>query len=268
MRNLSIFLLLGISLNSNAQELFVMTEPASNAPAGSLGVRVGQSLMKNEFGSGTMYNLSPEITWGINKNLMVRGSSFLSNERNQFGLKGGGAYAKYRFLSVDDMQSHFRMAVFGRYSYNNSAIHQEAIDLTGGNSGYEAGLVATQLIHKVAISSSVSYVRAMNNDAYDFPELSGKSAVNYTFSVGKLMYPKKYTSFKQTNINAMLEFVGQTITENGKSYLDAVPSIQFIINSQARIDLAYKKELYSSVHRYSTDGIFLKLEYTFFNVTK
>jgi hypothetical protein len=38
-------------------------------------------------------------------------------------------------------------------------------------------------------------------------------------SFGKLMYPKKYTSFKQTNINLMVEFVGQTINENGKSYL-------------------------------------------------
>ena len=82
------------------------------------------------------------------------------------------------------------------------------------------------------------------------------------------MYPKKYTSFKQTNINTMLEFVGQTITENGKSYLDVVPSVQFIINSQARVDLAYKKELYSSMQRATGDGFFLKLEYTFFNVTK
>jgi hypothetical protein len=27
----------------------------------------------------------------------------------------------------------------------------------------------------------------------------------------------------------MLEFVGQTINENGKSYLDVVPAIQFIL---------------------------------------
>jgi hypothetical protein len=32
--------------------------------------------------------------------------------------------------------------------------------------------------------------------------------------------------------------------------------------------LAYKKELYSSMQRATTDGVFLKLEYTFFNVTK
>ncbi len=267
MRYLSLVGFVLFAISSHAQELFVMTEPASNAPAGSIGVRVGQSLMKNQFTDGMMYNLSPEVTWGVNKNFMVRASAFMSNENSGLGIKGGGAYAKYRFFSVDDMQSHFRMAAFGRYSYNNSMIHQEAIDLSGGNSGYEVGFVATQLIKKVAISSTVSYSKALNNEDYNFPDHFGSDAINYTLSVGRLMHPKKYTSFKQTNINAMLELVGQTVAENGKSYLDVVPSIQFIINSQARIDLAYKRELYSSMHRANSNGVFLKLEYTFFNLT-
>lgn len=268
MRYLSIVFLLFISLKINAQELFVVTEPASNAPAGSVSVRVGQSLLENQMGSGNVYNLSPEVTWGINKNLMVRASAYLNDMNNTLDLKGGGIYAKYRFFSVDDLQSHFRMAAFGRYSWNDSPINHEPIDLMGMNSGFEAGLIATQLIKKVAISSTVSYGQAFDNNNYTFPDNLGKSAVNYTLSVGRLMHPKKYTSYKQTNINTMLELVGQTITENGRSYLDIVPSIQFIINSQARIDLAYKKELYSSMHRVTSDGIFLKLEYTFFNVTK
>lgn len=268
MRYLSIVFLLFISLKINAQELFVVTEPASNAPAGSVSVRVGQSLLENQMGSGNVYNLSPEVTWGINKNLMVRASAYLNDMNNGLDLRGGGVYAKYRFFSVDDLQSHFRMAAFGRYSWNSSAIHQEPIDLMGMNTGFEAGLVATQLIKKVAISSSVSYGQAFDNNSYKFPDNLGNNAVNYTFSIGRLMHPKRYTSYKQTNINTMLEFVGQTITENGRSYLDIVPSIQFILNSQARIDIAYKKELYNSMHRITSDGIFLKLEYTFFNVTK
>jgi len=268
MRYLSIVFLLFISFNINAQELFVVTEPASNAPAGSIGVRLGQSLMKNQMDGGNIYSLSPEVTWGINKNLMVRASTNFNDMNSGLDLKGGGVYAKYRFFSVDDLQSHFRMAAFGRYSWNNSPIQQEAIDMMGMNSGYEAGLVATQLIKKVALSSTVSYGHAYHNNDYNFPAEFGKSAINYTLSAGRLMYPKKYTSYKQTNINTMLEFVGQTITENGKSYLDIVPSVQFIINSQARIDLAYKKELYSSMDRLTSDGFFLKLEYTIFNVTK
>ena len=259
---------MSISLNINAQELFVVTEPASNVPAGSIGTRVGQSFMKNNMDGGNIYSLAPEVTWGINKNLMVRSSVFLNNLNNGLEYKGVGVYAKYRFFSVDDLQSHFRMAAFGQYSWNNSPIEQEAIDLMGMNTGYEAGLIATQLIKKVALSATVSFEQAFNNNNYTFPDNQGNSALNYTFSVGRLMHPKKYTSFKQTNINAMLEFVGQTITENGKSYLDVVPSIQFIINSQARIDFGYQKELYSSMERLSSDGFLLKLEYTFFNVTK
>jgi hypothetical protein len=66
----------------------------------------------------------------------------------------------------------------------------------------------------------------------------------------------------------MVEFVGQTINENGKSYLDAVPAVQFIIQSQARIDIAYRHELYSSMLRSAPNGVYLNLEYTFFNISK
>lgn len=265
-----ILILFGIltSFGVYAQELFVVTEPASNAPAGSLSVRVGQSLMKNELKDDYTYGLSPELTWGVNKNLMVRASGYFDNSVKGLDLAGASAYAKYRFFSVDDLQSHFRMAAFGRYSWNKSAIQQEAIDLMGKNSGFEVGLVATQLIKKVALSSNVSYGHAWKNDGNSFPELQGNQAVNYTFSVGRLMHPKRYTSYKQTNINAMLELVGQTITQNGRSYMDVVPAIQFIVNSQARIDVAYQKQLYGSVFRPLDNGVFLKLEYTFFNVTK
>ena len=66
----------------------------------------------------------------------------------------------------------------------------------------------------------------------------------------------------------MVELVGQTININKKSYLDVVPAIQFIINSQARIDLAYRRELISSMFRTATNGVYFNLYYTFFNVTK
>jgi len=123
------------------------------------------------------------------------------------------------------------------------------------------------LINKTALSASISYERAFNNQGNIFPDEWSNSAMNYTFSVGQLMYPKKYTNFKQTNINAMLELLGQRLNQNGKSYLDVVPSIQFIVNSQARIDLAYRRQIYSDMERISANSILLKLEYTFFNVT-
>ena len=261
----TLFLIQGIS----AQELFVVTEPASNVPAGSLGVRFGQSIFKEQMQSGYNYHVMPEITLGINKNLMVRTSMFVSNRSSQLVAEGASFYTKYRFLSTDDLHSHFRMAAFGRYSFNNSDIHQEQLEIMGQNTGFETGIVATQLIKKLAISTSVSYEKAFDNKPdYKFPVAQSDNATNYTLSFGRLMYPKKYTTFKQTNINTMVEFVGQTLNGNGKSYLDIVPSIQFIINSQARIDVAYRQELYSSMLRSAPNGFYLNFEYNFFNIIK
>ena len=260
----------GISCQTiSAQELFVVTDPASNVPANSLAVNVMQSAFKEKFESGYNYHLMPEVTYGINKNLMIRGSAFISTRTNALYAEGGGFMAKYRFFSEDDLNSHFRLAAYGRYSFNRADIYQEQIEIVGHNTGFETGIIATKLINKLAISSSVSFEKALDNKPnYHFPTTQGNSASNYTLSFGKLMYPKKYTSFKQTNINLMVEFVGQTINQNGKSYLDIVPAIQFIFNSQARLDLAYRQELVSSMIRSAPNGFYLNLYYTFFDLKK
>jgi len=249
------------------QELFVMTDPASNVPASSLGVRLSNSSFKEVFKEGNNYHLMPEVTYGVNKNLMVRTSVFISNRSNSLYTEGANVFAKYRFFSMDDLHSHFRMAAFARYSFNRADIHQEQIEIMGHNSGFEGGIVATQLIKKLAISTSASFEKAMDNmPNYEYPLSQGSTATNYTLSFGRLMHPKKYTNFKQTNINLMMEVLGQTINDNGKTSIDIIPSIQFIINSQGRIDLAYRRELYSSMVRSAPNGIYLNFEYTFFNI--
>lgn len=267
MKHFILILLSLISFKTNAQELFVVTEPASNMPTGAVGVRTMNSFMYESDGK-LNYHLMPEVMWGINRNWMVHAQSFLSN-RATGGLKteGGSVYAKYRFYSEDDLHKHLRIAAYGRFSINNADIHQDEIETMGHNTGYETGLVATQLLNKVAISSSLSYERALNNlDNNFFPTMQSNNATNYTLSVGRLMYPKKYSSFKQTNINLMVEFLGQTLNTNGKSNLDVVPAIQFILFSQARIDLAYRKQLYSSMLRTAPNGFMVKFEYNFFNL--
>ncbi len=252
-----------------SQELFVVTDPASNVPANSLSVNIMQSAFNEKFETGYNYHFMPEVTYGLSKNIMFRGSAFVSNRNNQLITEGGSFMVKYRFYSTDDLNSHFRLATYGRYSFNNSDIHQEQIEILGHNSGFETGFIATKLIKKIAISSTISFEKALDNKPnYPFPDNIGNNATNYTLSFGKLMYPKKYTNFKQTNINLMVEFVGQTINENGKSFLDVVPAIQFIFNSQARLDLAYRQELMSSMFRSAPNGIYLNLYYTFFDLKK
>ncbi len=269
MRRIFFFLFLFAAFGTQAQELFLYTEPASNMPKKSLGIRLGNMLMKENGSDKYDYHLIPELMVGANKNLMLHADAFLSNVNKGLSAEGGSFYAKYRFFSIDQVHNHFRAAAYGRYSFNNSDIHQEEIDLYGHNSGYQGGVVATQLLHKVALSVNASYVRALDNGSKNkFPDVQSKNGANYSFSVGKLMLPKEYISYNQTNVNLMVEFLGQTLGSNGKSYMDVAPSIQFIIHSQARIDVGYRQQLYSSMYRTAPNGFNVRFEYLIFNAFK
>ncbi len=118
-----------VSLSAVAQELYVFTEPASNMAAKSIGLRWNNYIMPETYTSKTNYHLIPEIMVGVSKKVMVHGDVFISNRNIELSTEGGSIYAKYRFLSNDDVQKHFRMAGYGRYSFNNSDIHQEEINL-------------------------------------------------------------------------------------------------------------------------------------------
>lgn len=251
-----------------AQELFVFTEPASNMSAKSVGIRM-MNMIGNEGSNNKLnYHLMPEIMFGVNNKIMFHLQGFLSNVNNSFETEGASIYAKYRFLSNDEVHQHFRMAAFGRASFNNALVHQEEIETMGHNSGFEGGITATQLLHKIALSSSVSYEKAVFNNTPSLFATQPSNAINYTFSIGKLMLPKEYKNYNQTNVNLMLELLGQKLVGSSKSYLDVAPSIQFIFNSVARIDVGYRKQLYSNIERTSENIFVIKLEYNFFNALR
>lgn len=270
MKHLRLFAFIALILNPFwviSQELFVFTEPASNMPKGNLGIRLMGNVMKELVGTGYNTHVMPELMYGVTNKLMVHSTAFVSNRNFTFVGEGFGLYAKYKFFNRDEVKRHFRMATFARYSFNNADIHQEEINLIGHNSGYEIGMNATQLLNKVAISGGLSLIKAINNgNRYQFPINQSSSALYYTLSFGKLMLPKKYTGYNQTNVNLMCEFLGQSLLPNGKTYLDLAPSIQFIFLSKMRLDLAYRQELYKSMQRTAPSGFFFRLEYNFFNV--
>jgi hypothetical protein len=217
--------------------------------------------------SKTNYHLIPGIRVGVSKKLMIQGAAFFSNRVKQLKGEGGNLYAKYRFLSNDAVQKHFRMAAFGTMSFNNSDIHQEEINMYGHNTGFEAGIVATQLLHKVALSYSLSFVKALdngNNNKYLYG-LKNSKAINYSFSIGKLMLPEEYRDYRQTNVNLMVEIVSQVNTGSGKYYVDIAPSVQLIFNSESRIDIGYKKQASSNLSRTAPNGFFIRIEHNFFN---
>lgn len=212
------------------------------------------------------YHFIPELMWGVNKSLMIHAEGYFSNRNNEFSAEGGALYAKYRFLSKDNVHRHFRMATYGRISSNNGDIHQEEIETNGHNSGAELGLIGTQLLHKLALSASVSYEQAVDNrNGNELPQVNSDKAINYSLSAGRLILPKSYIGYKQMNFNVMLEVLGQRLLENGKMYLDIAPSIQFIINSQTRVDIGYKHQLYSNMSRTAPNGLLIRVEHVLFN---
>lgn len=265
----SIIIALITAKNANAQELFIYTEPASNMPAKSVGIRLSNWLMEEKSSKNVNYHFLPEMMWGVNKNLMLHVEGFLSNRSKKISPEGVAGYAKYRFFSNDKVYQHFRMAAFVRFSINNSEIHEEEIETNGHNSGYEMGIIATQLLHKQAISATVSYEKAFGNaGGNEFPRYQDSRAINYTLSTGRLLLPRNYTSYKQTNLNVMVELLGQSLPEKGKSFMDITGSIQLIFNSQTRVDIGYKRELYSNMLRTAPNGFLLRVEHLLFNAIK
>ncbi len=282
-----------------AQELYVFTEPASNMAAKSIGARLGYKQFKMEHNNKyNVYRLDPELMIGVNKNLMLHLNGYASNMfQSKLKLEGGSLYAKYRFFSKDDIHSHFRVAAFGKASVidnptvltytephvvndgaGGTVIHEltnykvnNEIDIDGGNSAVTGGLIATKLINRLAVSSSVSYLYRLNNLKNKREVIVPWKAVNYTLSAGYLLYPKEYTSYKQTNINLYTEFLGTSFLgnkpwDNKKYFIDIAPAVQFIINSIARVDIGYRTQLSGNTLRMSNNSFLIRVEYNFLNV--
>jgi hypothetical protein len=267
-RNFILFVLSFWLFQAKAQELFLLTYPASNVPKNTMIVRGMNSFFQRSADNSISYHFMPEVMFGINKNFMLVANGFISNENNKVNFEGASVLGQYRFYSNDEAKRHFRMAVWSRIAVNNADIHQEEIELNGHNSGIRLGLTGTQLLHKTALSSTVSYQKALNNISNEFPQNYSTDAVDYTFSIGQLVLPKQYKDFNQTNINLMVEMLGQTNLENGESFFDIATVIQFIIKSKARLDIAYRRQLYSTMYRTQPNGIIINFQYNIFNVVK
>jgi hypothetical protein len=252
-----------------SQELFSFTEPASNMPSKSIGFRLTNTLMKEDGTNQLNLHLLPEIMVGLNRHIMLHVEGFISNRNKKLVAEGAAIYGKYRFLSKDDIHSHFRLAAFSQCAFNTSDVHQEAIDLRGHNSGFNLGLLATKLINKTAISTSIAYVQAMDNGkTAEYQFNNNNKAIDYTLSIGKLFLPKEYINYNQTNVNGMLEMLCQTNLSTGKTFVDLAPSLQFIILSKMRVDLGYRFPLAKDLYRTAPSGGMIRLEYNIFSAFK
>lgn len=260
-----ILLLSGLCLR--AQELYVFTEPASNMPARSAGIRLTQ---EGAFSGGNSSRTIPELMAGFHKNLMVHVQGFLSDMDGRYRLEGGSVYTKYRFYSADQAQRHLRAAVYGRLSSSKRPVYTRDINLEGDNSGAQAGLVLTQLLHKLALSANISYTKAFQADhrqAEGSPHPD--QLIGYSLSSGYLVLPFVYKNYGQPNLNIYLELLGKTDPGSGQTLLDMAPALQLILNSRTRIDLGYRFQLAGDMPgRYNKNMYLLRAEFNFFNLLK
>lgn len=178
-----------------------------------------------------------------------------SDTDNPFLWEGIALYGKYRFLTRDGEHSHWRMAAYGEISKSFVA-HREADPvLNGSTSGAGAGLIITKLHKKLALSTTAGYIypfQYRERDSLLF--FRPGQAFMLNFSIGYLAYPARYKTYKDLNVNLYIEFMNKIygkaeyvhhdikINEKyypllrGSHYSEVRPAVQFIINSNTRID--------------------------------
>lgn len=274
MKQVIIIMVLFCFSAAEGQELYVYSEPASNMPSRSLSAKLSASFIgkKPESGNRFMQRYTPELMFGINKNWMVHvGGTFADMNTKNFRWESVYLYGKYRFLSKDELHSHFRMAVFADAAYTRSPFHFDEISLQGDKSGVQLGLIATQLWNKFALSGTVSHTQVLHksrNDKSLYIPSRIYQAMNYSLSGGYLVLPFQYTDYKQTNLNIYTEFLAQQSLDRKAYYIDMAPAIQLIFNSNAKLNLGYRFQLKSDMQRMSKNSWLISFERTFLNALK
>src|SRR5206468_12973293 len=139
-----------------AQQLVVYSEPASNMPAHTISTKFSAFSGTADATKGQRY--IPEVMFGLNKNFMLHsGVSFSNMYSSSVRWESVYLYGKYRFFSRDDVHQHFRAAAYARVGYSRNSYHAEEVNVWGDRSGIELGLIATQLVHKFAVSATISH---------------------------------------------------------------------------------------------------------------
>ncbi len=277
---------------SFAQELYPNTEAASSIPKGIPGIKLGietyqeLQILRHQYYIRLLYGVTSRLsvyvetsasnhhndilpTNLVNHFHIGTSTIYFANNKN-FGIdypyRWGGVYfySKYRFVSIDREKSHFRMALYANASTTIAAHDEAEPSLDGDNKGYGGGLIATQLMHRLAITFTGGYIHPLpyHEIRYDYifsnpifkTDLTYGDAYIYDLAFGYLLYPKEYTGYGQQNYNIYLELLGksfggakivkddypveaETATLKKDHYIDACVGIQTIFNSNTRLDL-------------------------------
>lgn len=324
MRIIFVIIFIFFDLNiSKAQELFIHNESASSIPKRVLGVRLfGNSfneinVLRNMFAVRWMYGVTPKLSLYISSSFSnhhglslpddlithkhIGSQTIYYPQQSQKGVtyplrfNGFHLYTKYRFLTFDDANEHFRVAVFGQWS-NVSNAHDEAEpNLLDDTRGFGGGLIATYLKKRFAVSFTTGFTLP-NEYSEDKPLFSGSAAttnttieygrsLEYNLSFGYLLYPKKYSNYEQANWNIYLEFNGKSyesavVSQDGSNlevqtnglkkghYIEIHPGIQKVISSNLRIDLSVGTNILNTSYARLYPIVMVSIQRYFYSLKK
>ncbi len=247
----------------SAQELYVFSNPASNNPAKSIAFKLSSKVLREIHDDALASRHTADVAFGLHKNLQLNTAlTFSDMYFTDMRWESARIYAKYRFLSIDNVHSHFRAAAFAKAAFSRNPLVYQELDLEGDNSGMQGGLVFTQLIHKFAASAGVSYLQQMGQ----FHRISlgppfSSQAVQYNVSAGYLLFPRSYQSYDQTNLNLYCEVLGQKNLDLKRSFVDIAPALQLIIKSTSRINAGARFQVAGDAHRMARNSFFISLEH-------
>ena len=305
---------------SKAQELFPHNEPASSIPKGVLAVRYMQknyhdiNTLRNMFAVRLMYGLTSKLSMyssatvtnhhgkDLPANLVNHTHSGSNTSYNtgapQRGIKypylysGIYLYAKYRFITRDSKNSHFRVASYAEWSNVKVAHDETEPNLMDDTKGYGGGLILTYLKNRFAVSltSGVIIPGKFQGSSPDSVGPNVPTLIEYgkawqnNISVGYLLYPRHYKNYKQTNVNVYTEFISKAfeqakVTQYGffnvpintplleaGYYLEVHPGIQGIFNSNLRVDFSVGFPLINRSYAHFYPIFYLGIQrYFFFN---
>jgi hypothetical protein len=280
---------------SQAQELFILNEPASSVPKGVIGIRAFTQNYKEYSTNRSLDAL--RIMYGLTPRLSIMATGSISNHHDHklprdlinhshngnqttyftqpikrgvhypYLFNGLYLFSKYRFLSHDEQNKHLRLSAYAEWS-NVHVAHDEAEpNLMDDTGGYGVGLISTYLKNRFAVSLTSGFIKPnsyseIQPDKTGGPDLPTKiyygKAIKYNLSFGYRLYPKKYQGYEQVNWNLYVEFMG-------KSY-DAATVIQNGTNIQTKAS-ALKKgsyvEIYPGIQRIVNSNTRIELCYGF-----
>jgi hypothetical protein len=106
------------------------------------------------------------------------------------------------------------------------------------------------------------------NDKVLYTPVRNYQAMNYSLSAGYLLIPRTYTDYKQTNINLYAELLGQQTLDRKTNYWDLAPALQFIFNSNSKLNIGYRFQVSGNMNRMSKQSMLVSFERTFLNALR